>query len=70
MKIIVNGMPHDVEGTISYEDVVRLAVPAHATDLTFSVTFRSAGRQGILSPGKVVVPEPDMVFNCYDTSNA
>lgn len=74
MKIIINGIPQDLDLThLTYE--VLLAFVGFEEGRTISITYRSkrrgdSQRSGMLLPGGSVELEEDMIFNAYDTGNA
>lgn len=74
MKIIINSIEHEFDGdSISYEDLIEKL--GYSRDRILSVTFKGvwrgdARREGILSPGRVIILEDGLIFNISDTSNA
>lgn len=69
-QIIINGETKETTlEYVSYDDLVILAFGSLRKEL-YSITYRSATADGILSPGKAVKLENKMVFNIYWTGNA
>lgn len=67
MKFTLNGQEAEAEGSLSYEDIARLAM-----EFQPSVTYRIRpnGASGILTAGDRIVVSPGLTINAIRTGNA
>jgi hypothetical protein len=70
--IVVNGRPRTFTGhKISYDEVVRLAVPEGPFDVLYTVSYANPhGRDGTLAPGQDVTVRDGMSFNVGKTNRS
>lgn len=76
VTIIVEGTPHRwPKGEITYEEVVKLEVPAYTptSGVSYAVTYRRGHGEkpeGVLTPGTSVRVKEGMVFNVSETGQS
>lgn len=70
-KIIVNGRASVVGGSVTFDEIVKLAGERPSASVTYYWKgAKDITRSGILMPGKSVNTEEGMVFNAIVTGNA
>lgn len=71
-EIVVNGKQRQFSGSqISYEDVIRLALPEGPFDVIYTVTYTNPhGQDGTLAPGQKTAVHKEMEFRVRKTNRS